>query len=316
MSSETKTSVSGRKERHILLDVLFRLVQQKRLGTLGGFIVVVFIFTGLFANFLAPMMYDEIVPGAFRKPPSTQFLLGTDQLGRDLFSRIIYGARFSMIVAVGGTSLSIVVAVLIGVVSGFFGGKIDIIVQRLVDAAMSFPWLVFVLSIIAIIGPGIIQVIIVLGLINGIRNSRIVRGAVIGLKENTFIDAAKAIGCSRTKILIRHVFPNITAPVIIIFSASLGYMILAEATMSFLGYGIPPPVPSWGGMLTIGGRRYMLLAPWIAIWPGVALSVVVFGVNVFGDALRDLLDPRLRGGLGRFGGFQARVEKAPPESKS
>jgi len=300
--SEIKTSALGeRLKENVLVDLFIRLIKQKTLGTLGGFIVIVFILTGIFADFLAPHEYDEMFSGKYRKPPSAEFLMGTDQLGRDVLSRIIHGARFSMEVAVGGTILAIIVAVMIGVISGFFGGKIDILVQRFVDAFMSFPWLVFVLGLIAVIGPGLLQVIIVLGLINGIRNSRIVRSAVIGLKESEYIVAARAIGCSHVRILFLHVFPNITAPIIVIFSEALGYMIMAEATMSFLGYGVPPPAPSWGAMLSIGGRRYMLQAPWLAIWPGVVLSTVVFGINVFGDALRDLLDPRLRGGGGRYG---------------
>ena len=139
-----------------------------------------------------------------------------------------------------------------------------------------------------------------MGFINGIRNSRVVRSAVIGIKENIYVDAAWAIGCSNVRVIFRHVLPNVTAPMIIIFSLSVAYMIMAEATLSFLGYGVPPPIPSWGGMLTIGGRRYMLLAWWLAVWPGFALSLVVFGINMFGDAVRDILDPRLKGGVGRY----------------
>jgi peptide/nickel transport system permease protein len=153
----------------------------------------------------------------------------------------------------------------------------------------------------SLLGPGLGQVILVLGLVRGIRQSRVVRGAVMGIKENVYVEAARAIGASNPKILIRHILPNILAPVITIFAVSSGYMILSEATLSFLGFGIPPPTPTWGGMISGQGRAYLYEAPWMAIWPGVALASVVYGLNVLGDAVRDILDPRLRGGLGRYG---------------
>jgi peptide/nickel transport system permease protein len=191
---------------------------------------------------------------------------------------------------------------LIGIPSGFFGGKFDTVMQRFVDSFQCFPPLVLYLTIMAVLGPGLFQVIMVLGVSDGIRGSRVTRSAVIGIKQNVYFEAAKAIGVPTGRTLMKHVLPNIMAVVIIGFTAILGRMILAEATLSFLGFGIPPPTPSWGGMLSGTGRQYMLQAPWMCLWPGLALAVVVYGINMLGDAVRDILDPRLRGGLGRYGG--------------
>ena len=166
---------------------------------------------------------------------------------------------------------------------------------------MAWPWLLFVLTLMVIVGRGIPQVILVLGLRRGVIDSRIVRSAVIGVKENMYVEAAKAIGAPTGRILSRHILPNVFAAIIIIFSLDVGNMILQEAVVSFLGFGIPPPLPSWGGMLSAEGRRFMIYAPWLAVWPGLALSVAVYGINMLGDAIRDILDPRLRGGRGRYG---------------
>ncbi len=290
------------KRRSLLVDFFIRLVREKPLGTVGGVIVLAMFFTGIFANILTPYEMNESHLAYRLAPPSSQFLLGTDVLGRDLLTRIIYGARISMIVGVAGAFLNILVALLIGLVSGFVGGKTDIVIQRFVDAFMCFPWLLIMLTIMVLVGSGIVQVTIVLGVSFGIWYSRVIRSAVIGIKENMYVEAAKATGCSTGKMLTRHILPNVTAPIMIVFTISMGQLILSEATLSFLGYGIPPPAPSWGGMLSGQGRYYMLIAPWLAVWPGLALSIVVFGINMFGDAMRDLLDPRLRGGAGRYGG--------------
>ena len=236
--------------------------------------------------------------------PSASHFLGTDQLGRDLFSRIIFGARISMYVGLGGAFLCTAIATFLGL-SAFFHGKLDLIVQRFVDAVMCFPAIFMYMSVMCLIGQGMLKVIIVLGLVRGIHQSRVMRGAVIAIKENVYIDAAKAVGCSVFRILIRHILPNILAPAITVFVVSCGYLILAEATLSFLGFGIPPPIPSWGGMLSRGGRQFMEIAPWMAIWPGLALGLAVYGLNMLGDAFRDLLDPKLKGGVGRYGSRKA-----------
>ena len=300
------------KRHSLLVDLVIRLVKEKPLGTAGGVIVLVMLFAGIFADFIAPYGYKEINTSIKLSGPMEGYLLGTDQLGRDLLSRVIHGARTSMIVGLGGAAIGTILAAVLGGLSGYLGGKFDLIVQRFVDALMSWPWIFFVLTLMVIVGRGLVQMILVLGIRRGVIDSRIVRSAVIGVKENVYVEAAKAIGAPPTRILTRHILPNIMAPIIIIFSLDVGNMILQEATVSFLGFGIPPPLPTWGGMLSAEGRRFMVYAPWLAIWPGLALTTAVYGINMLGDAVRDILDPRLRGGVGRYG---TRVKKEAKTKK-
>ena len=255
----------------------------------------------IFADVLAPYPYYEVHPIDRVSGPTLKYLLGTDNLGRDLLSRLIFGARLSLFVGLTATVLNVVVAVLIGGTSGFFGGRFDLLVQRFVDAWMAFPGLLILLTIMSIAGKGLLQIILVLGISGGISGSRITRSAVIAVKENAYFQAAEAIGSRRWRVLVRHVLPNIAAPVIIIFTINIGGVIISEASLSFLGFGLPVGIPSWGGMLSREGRVYMEMAPWLAIWPGVCLTIVVYSLNMFGDAVRDLLDPRLKGGGGQFG---------------
>ena len=221
-------------------------------------------------------------------------------------SRLIYGARLSIIVGLAATALNVVVAVLIGGTSGFLGGKLDLVTQRFVDAWMAFPGLLLLLTIMSIVGQGLPQIIVVLGISGGVVGSRVVRSAVIGVIENVYFQAAEAIGSPKWRTLIRHVLPNIAPVVIIIFSINIGGVIISEASLSFLGFGLPAQIPSWGGMLSREGRVYMEQAPWLALWPGLCLTITVYSLNMFGDAVRDLLDPRLRGGGGRLGADAAR----------
>ena len=295
------SAVSEPKRRARLADFFIRLWREKPLGTACGIIVLILILMAIFADVLAPYSYNEIHLADILKGPSAQYLLGTDQLGRDFLSRLIYGARLSLLVGLAATAFNVVVAVLIGGISGFFGGKLDLAVQRFVDAWMSFPGLLLLLTIMSIAGQGLLQMILVLGISGGIVGSRVVRGAVIGVKENVYFQAAEAIGGTKWRTLIRHVLPNIMAPVIIIFSINIGGVIVSEASLSFLGFGLPPDIPSWGGLLSREGRKYMEQAPQLAFWPGLCLTVTVYSLNMFGDALRDLLDPRLRGRVGRLG---------------
>jgi peptide/nickel transport system permease protein len=275
---------------------LWRLVREKPLGAFGGLLILVLMFCAVFAHWIAPYPYDETNVRQRLKPPGAQFYLGTDNLGRDVFSRIVYGARISVTVGFGAVGLSILLATILGVTSGYFGGKVDVFVQRLVDAAMAFPPLVLLLSIMAVLGPGLLNIILVLGIIPSANRSRIIRSATLSAKENQYVEAAQAVGASHLRIILLYILPNIMAPIIVVATNALGAVILIEATLSFLGFGVPPPYPSWGEMLSGSGRSYMYKAPWIAIWPGVAISLAVFGFNMLGDALRDLLDPRLRGG--------------------
>jgi len=298
-ATDTTSLKAVKKQRYWLLVVLIRLVKEKPLGLFGGVVTLLLLFTGVFAPALAPYGYND-TGGPLLAPPSAQFLLGTDNLGRDLLTRIIYGARISVIIGLGATFLSTLISMFIGVVSAYRGGVIDLIFQRFVDAWMCFPGMILLLVMVSILGPGVWQIILVLSLAFGIGGSRIIRSAVIAIKEETYIKAAVAYGCTDTRVMLRHILPNIMAPIIIVFSTRIPGVILAEASMSFLGLGVPPPEPSWGGMLSGAARRYMFMAPGLAIYPGLALSIVVFGVNMFGDALRDILDPKMRGGAGRF----------------
>jgi len=289
-----------------LVEVGIRLVREKPLGTFGGAIVILLLIVGLFAPVIAPYGYNfQDLPRL--SPPSVHYWLGTDNLGRDLMSRIIYGARISMIVGLSVPAISTALTLLIGGTSAFVGGKIDLVVQRFVDTVMCFPPLAIMLTVVAIIGPGLVQLILLLGILGGIGGSnRVVRSLVISIKQNMYVEAAKAVGVTSRGIMVSHVLPNIMAVIIVSFSMGMGGAILAESTLSFLGFGIPPPAPSWGGMLSGPARQYMLQAPWMAIWPGLALALVVYGINMFGDGLRDILDPRLRGGLGRYGNTKAK----------
>ena len=300
MADIPSKKITGKKRHSGLVDLLIRLVKEKPLGTIGGIITIILLLAGIFAPLLAPYS-PTALSGPPLLSPSSHFLLGTDDLGRDLLSRIIFGARISVIVGLGASILASVIETILGILTGYIGGAFDLIVQRFVDAVMCFPGLILMMVIISIIGPGEIQIILVLGISWGITGSRVIRSATLTIKENMYVQSANAIGAPTSQIMTRHILPNITALVIIQFTIRVPQIILTEASLSFLGYGIPPPAPSWGSMLSGTARTYMFIAPWMVIWPGLALSIVVYGVNMFGDALRDLLDPRLRGGIGRYG---------------
>lgn len=295
------------KKRGRLADFLVRLAREKPLGAASGIVVLVLLLVGIFADLLAPYGMNEIHLKDRLDGPSAQYWLGTDQLGRDLFSRIIYGARISVIIGLSATTISIVGATVLGTLSGFIGGKFDLIVQRFVDAYMAFPGLIVLITVMSMVGRGVPQIILVLGISGWFGGSRVSRSAVMAIKGNMYISAAQAVGSPTLRTVWRHVLPNIAAPIIIVFTTRIGGVILAEASLSFLGFGLPPDVASWGGMLSGEGRKYMELAPRLALWPGVCLSFVVYAINMLGDALRDLLDPRLRGGVGRMGAGSAQA---------
>ena len=295
-TSANPASAKGRGARRSrLIDFCLRLFKEKPLGAFGAVMCLLFLFTGVFADLIAPFGYNEMNPIDRLKPPSIDYLLGTDQIGRDVFSRIVHGARTSLIIGFSAAFFSIMISSVIGVTTGYFRGKFDFLVQRMVDAWMSFPDLVVVIVAVSVFGPGMWQVILVLSLLYGIAGSRIVRGAVLTVKENDYVHAAESVGVSTLRILLRHILPNIMAPIIVLFTTRLAAVILVEAGLSFLGLGVPPPSPSWGGMLSFEGRSYMFQAPWLAIMPGLAITIVVYNINMFGDAMRDLLDPRMRG---------------------
>ena len=276
------------------LRLALRFGRRKPLGAIGAVIILALLAMAAFAERIAPYAYDESV--ARMKPPSAQFWMGTDNLGRDVWSRVVYGARISVTVGFATVTLLTVLAVVIGVSSAYVGGTYDILIQRVVDAWISFPALVIILSLLAALGPGLLNLIFALSIIGAAGTSRVIRGATLSILQNPYVEAARAIGAGHGRILLLYVLPNIMATVIILATIGLGTVILAESALSFLGFGIPPPYPSWGGMLSGSGRTFMYHAPWMALWPAAAISLAVFGFNMLGDALRDVLDPRLRGG--------------------
>ena len=291
----------ARERRSPLFEFLSRLRREKPLGAVAGTIVLLMLLIGIFADFLAPYGMNDLNLPDRLTPPTGKYLLGADHLGRDVLSRIIFGARTSVIIGLSGAAVSVVVAALFGM-TGYVGGKLDLFAQRVVDAWMAFPGLLVLITVMSMLGQGALQVIIVLGILGGIGNSRVARSAVMVIKENQYITAAEAIGSRGSRTIRTHVLPNLMAPLIVIFTINLGWVIVTEAALGFLGLGLPPDVATWGSMLSWEGRRYMEQAPGLAFWPGLTLSVVVWAINMFGDALRDLLDPRLKGGAGRYGG--------------
>jgi peptide/nickel transport system permease protein len=279
---------------------LWRFCRRKPLGAFGGLIVVGLVAMAVLAPWIAHYTYDETLRGARMKAPGAQFWLGTDNLGRDIWSRVVYGARVSVTVGFGAVLIAQALGAAIGITSGYFGGKYDMAVQRVVDAWQSFPFLVVILSIMAVLGPGLLNVVIALGVIGAANASRVIRGTTLSVAENVYIESARALGCGHMRIMLRHILPNVAGTIIVLATIGLGAFILAESALSFLGFGVPPPYPSWGGMLSGAGRSFFVQAPWMAIYPGLAISLAVFGFNMLGDALRDVLDPRLRGAGGRL----------------
>jgi len=275
------------------------LVQRKPLGAVSAAIVCGLIAVALFAPVLAPrdpqaFNLDERGLPVRMQAPSATFLLGTDPLGRDVLSRIVYGARVSLIVGFASVMIGTLLGTALGLVSGYWEGRLDQLIQRGVDTAMAIPGIVLALAVMSVLGQSLTNIILVIGLVIAPGASRVVRGTVLAVKQQTFIDAAHASGASPGRIVLRHVLPNVFAPILIIGTMWLGNAIVIEAALSFLGLGTPPPTPTWGGMLSGEGRRNLETAPYLAIFPGLAISIVVLAFNMLGDALRDLLDPRLR----------------------
>jgi len=272
-----------------------RLWRDKPLGFAGAIALLLFLVCGVLADGISPYGYNEISPIDRLKPPSSAHWFGTDHLGRDMLSRCLYGARLSVIIGCSAALLATLISAVVGIVSGYFGGKVDLAMQRFVDAWMSFPDLIVLIVVVSVLGPGMPQIIGTLGLLLGIGGSRIVRSAVVSVREHMYVHAAQSIGAASPRILFRHVLPNVMPPLIVLLTTRVGTVILAESGLSFLGLGIPPPAPTWGGLLSGSGRTYMFQGPWLVVAPGLCLTVVVYATNIFGDALRDLLDPRMRG---------------------
>lgn len=270
------------------------LARRYPLGTVGALIVVVFVLTAVLANVIAPVDPTATNARASLSPPSSAFWLGADFMGRDMYSRIVYGARVSLSVGVGATLLGGILGVAVGLMSGYIGGWFDLVTQRLMDIMQALPLLVMALAMAAALGPSLQNTIIAIAIPLVPNVARVVRSSTLSLREQPFIEAARAIGMSELRIAVRHVLPNTLAPLIVLGTAQLGSAILVEASLSFLGLDIPEPYPSWGRMLSESAAEYVRTAPWLVIFPGLAISLTVFGTNLLGDALRDILDPRER----------------------
>ena len=260
---------------------------------IGMTLIALLLYTAIFANQIALQgIDDQNLRSAFMRPGS-QFLLGTDDLGRDLLSRIIHGARVSLQVGIIATLVSAAVGITLGVVAGYFGGTVDHLIQGMVDISWAFPTVLMAIFLVATLGPGLVNVMIAVGLVYWGGYARVVRGQVLSLREWEFTTAARAIGAGHLRIILRHILPNVLAPVIVMATLMMGDAILIEATLSFLGMGAQPPIPSWGSILS-AGRTYLRTAPWISLFPGIAIMLTVLGFNLLGDGLRDALDPRLK----------------------
>lgn len=295
MATSESALTTTLKRRPSVLRRAASLAIHKPLGTVSLVMILFMVLAAVLANVIAPYDPFQTVRGHIMSPPSSQFLFGTDNLGRDILSRIIYGARVSLTVGFGAVGFGVTTGTIIGLASAFFAGKFDMLMQRYMDAQSAFPSIIFALAVLAALGPSLMNVIIAIGIADIPRANRIVRGSALSEMQRVYVEAARAIGAGPITIMFRHVLPNVTAPIIIIAATDLGGAILAEASLSFLGLGVPPPNPSWGGMLSGPHRTYMLSAPWMAVFPGLAISFGVLAWNLLGDALRDIWDPRLRG---------------------
>ncbi|MGQ4810185.1 Glutathione transport system permease protein GsiD [Candidatus Entotheonellaceae bacterium PAL068K] len=275
---------------------LLRFARRKPLGTLGGCIVVGMLVLAIFAPWIAPYSPEEFIEGgsARLQPPSLRFLMGTDNLGRDILSRVIYGARLSMLVGFISTFFGTGIGALIALFTAYVGGKWDLLAQRCMDVLWAFPSLVIAIVIVAVIGRSTTNLIIAIAIVVIPSAARVVRSAVLVIKETEYVQAARAVGAHQGRIMFHYIAPNCMAPYLILATASLGNAIITEASLSFLGLGIPPPAPSWGRDLFGSAQKFAELAPWMPIMPGIAISLTVYGFNLFGDAIRDTLDPRLR----------------------
>jgi len=276
--------------------VVARFVRTKPLGAAGAVIILGMLALALFADVLAP--YDPYVGdyGQQFVRPSVEHWFGTDEFGRDVLSRIMYGARIALFVGFCASFIGCTLGAILGVVSAFWGGHVDLLLERLMDILLAFPQLILALAIASILGPAVQNVVIAIAIPVIPRVARVVRAAAMSVKENVYVEAVQALGASRRRVILQHIIPNVAAPYIIMVTATLGAAILAEAALSYLGLGAAEPTPSWGLMLSGSAPSYAEKAPWIALFPGIAISLGVFGFNLFGDSLRDALDPKLRKG--------------------
>jgi peptide/nickel transport system permease protein len=276
------------------LAVVAAFLRRQPVGAVGIILVLIFGLAGVFANWIAPYNPTANDFSAMTEAPSWAHWLGTDQLGRDLLSRILFGARTAFIVGLTSAGVGGISGLVLGVSSAYFGGHIDLWLQRIIDIVIAFPLIIMALAVVSIFGSGLHNVIAAITIPLIPRCARVVRSSALAIREVPYVDAARALGYGHSRIILRHMVPNVVAPFLVIVTAAVGQAILAEAALSYLGLGVQEPVPAWGLMLQGGAEEYATTAPWIAIFPGLAIMLTVFGINLFGDALRDVLDPKLR----------------------
>jgi peptide/nickel transport system permease protein len=271
-----------------------RFIVTKPLGAIGGAVIFLMVLTALFADVLAPYDPYQINQRLQFKPPSLENWLGTDEFGRDILTRLIYGARIALFIGFIAAFVGATAGAILGVISAYMGGKVDLIMQRVMDVLLAFPLLILALAIVSVLGRSIPNVVLAIAIPIIPRTTRIVRSSALSIKEHVYVEAARAVGSSHAWVILRHIIPNVMAPYLIMLTAQFGNAILVEASLSFLGLGTAEPTPSWGLMLSGSAPSYAEKAPWVAIFPGLAISLAVFGFNLFGDSLRDALDPKLR----------------------
>jgi peptide/nickel transport system permease protein len=271
-----------------------KFCRRQPLGSVGLAIVLVMAVAGLAAEWIAPYSPTANDFAAMTEPPSWAHLMGTDQFGRDLFSRIVFGARTALIVGFSCAIVGGFAGLVLGVASAYFGGRLDLVLQRVLDVVMAFPLIIMALAVIAIFGSGVFNVIVAIAIPLIPRCARVVRSSALAIREVPYIDAARACGFGHARIILRHMMPNVLAPFLIMLTAFVGQAILAEASLSYLGLGVQEPTAAWGLMLQGGAEEFATTAPWIAVFPGIAIALTVFGFSLFGDALRDAMDPKLR----------------------
>ena len=274
--------------------LVWQFCRQNPLGAAGGLVVILMILMATLADLVT--VYDPTRNnfGAMLEPPSAEYWLGTDQFGRDLYTRIVYGARTALLVGFVSAFVGATIGLILGVTSAYFGGRFDLLFQRVMDVVMAFPLIILALAVVSIFGTGTGNVILAITIPFIPRCARVVRSSALAVRETPYIDAARACGFGHTRIVLRHMVPNVMAPYLIMMTAAVGQAILIEASLSFLGLGVQEPVPAWGLMLRGGAQDYAETAPWVAIFPGIAISLAVFGFNLFGDSLRDWLDPKMK----------------------
>lgn len=290
---KTASIIQPKRQKHGKLSELWRRFKRNRLAVTGLVIIVTLILTAIFADFIAPYSYDQQNLQETFQSPSLKHFFGTDDFGRDTFSRIVYGSRISLEVGFVAVSISAIIGGTLGAMAGYYGGKVDHFIMRGIDILLSIPQILLAIAIVAALGPGLFNLMVAVGIASIPQYARIVQASVLSIRGQEFVEAAKAVGSSDFRIIFKHIIPNVIAPVIVQVTLGIAVAILSAAGLSFIGLGIQPPIPEWGAMLS-SGRSYIRNYWFMTAFPGLAIMITIFGLNLLGDGLRDLLDPRLK----------------------